>query len=261
MSAPHAHAPASASATAPAALVDPPPVRPAPPPDPVAMVVAAHARSIVRTISATSARSQQSAVGMSELVGCARRLSYRFAGAPVVHRPDPLAAFIGTGFHAAVEEGLRRLDAGVGRYLIEHRVTYRGVPGHVDLYDRWEHLVADWKTTQLKKLSRVRSEGPSASHRVQIMGYAAGLRAQGYRVENAAIIYVPTDGTVDDIHAWRSTVDTTAVDEAIDRLSTVAAAVPSQTEPTYTPLCNWCPFHNPASSDLDVSCPGRIDQP
>lgn len=240
------------------ALVDPPEVPPPPPADPVAMVAAAEARTIIRTIAASSARSRQVEVGMSEVGGCGRKLAYRFAGAPAVHHPDPLPSFFGTAFHAAVEKGLERLDAAVGRYLIEHRVTYRTVPGTVDLYDRWNSLVWDWKTTKLKHLAWIRAYGPPHSHRVQIQGYAAGLRQEGYRVDDAVLVYVPRDGTTDDIYAWRTAVpaDVRAVDEAIDRLSTLAIP-PSQVEPSYTPLCGWCPFYQPSSTDLDRACPGK----
>lgn len=225
--------------------------------DPHALVLGEALKDRVYTVSATAPRSQQAALGFSE-VGhpCARRLSHRLAGTPVVHRGDPLPALFGTGLHQVLADGFARLDAHVGRYLLEQPVSYRGIPGCCDGYDRRLRTVWDWKTTTLRSISRIRREGPPTASVIQVNGYAAGLIAAGETVDAVALVYLPRDGALEEMYVWRSPFDRTVIDAAIDRVDALRGTDPAQVPASTSPLCGWCPFYRRDHTDLATGCPG-----
>jgi hypothetical protein len=236
-------------------------------PDPEAYALGMALRSLVSLGAATAPRSLSRAVGASQLGAvCDRRLAYKLAGTPPVNLTDPLRALVGVGVHLVLADMFRRLDQGAGRFLVETPVTYRGVHGTCDLYDRWSGTVVDWKSTLKAKLSHVRAEGPSPEQVVQCHTYGAGLTVAGEKVRTVALVYVPVDGGLDDWHVWRAPYDQTIVDGAVDRLNQLAQVQltapsgrlqPSTVTPTPTVLCGWCEHHNAASDDTDRACPGN----
>jgi len=231
--------------------------------DPEAYALEVALRSLVPLAGATNPRDHQRAVGASEIGHpCPRRIAYRLAGATPAHLQDPMRRMSGTGLHLALAEGFRRLDAGAGRFLVEHPVRYRGVPGTVDLYDRLTHTIVDWKSTVRSKLARVRNDGPRAEYAVQAHTYGAGLLAQGEDVRHVALAFIAVDGTLDDLYVVRYPLDVARADQAIDRLNTIAhteltevlGVTPSTVEARPGLHCKWCDYHNPSTTDLDVAC-------
>lgn len=222
-----------------------------------ALVLGEALRDRIVTFTATEPRSLQAAIGFSELGhACDRRLAYRASAAPVVHRPDPLAALCGTGLHRELADGFARLDEHVGRFLIEQRCTYRGIPGTVDLYDRRLKTVVDWKTSTVRNIARIRREGPSQAQRIQIHGYGAALSEAGYDVAHVALVWLPRDGSLEDMFVHREPYDQAVIDDAIDRLAALEGTPPAQTTTAVSPLCKWCPFYDPISTDPNRSCRG-----
>jgi PD-(D/E)XK nuclease superfamily len=245
----------TAETFAPAPLPAPGPVER--PVDPLATALAEALADGIWTADATAPRSLQTALGFSQLGGeCDRRLMYHLRGTQPINHPDPLRAIVGTGVHLILANFFRRLDAGTGRYLVEQELLWQGVPGTVDLYDRRRKTVIDWKTTLLEKLARYRSQGPTYTQVVQVMGYGAALQAAGEAVESVALAFIPTDGTLNDIYVWRAPLDITIAQRAIERLAGVAQQpFPATASPSA--LCRWCPFHRPGSTNLSLSCPGK----
>lgn len=244
------------------------PIMTAPPPaSPTAMlsipdVVAAEwARELLITIGNTAPRSLQVAVGASEIgQRCRRRLAYRIARTPAVAMGDPLKSLIGIGTHNVLSAAVENIDP--TRYLVEQEVSYRGIPGKLDLFDLWRHRLVDWKTTSLDRLKRYRAEGPPANYVVQLNIYAAGLAAMGYEVDLAALIFIARDGDLSDIWAWTTVPNQAVADEAIDTYSSLVDAMsggktPADIEPWSSVLCNYCPHHQPRSADLAIACPGK----
>lgn len=243
-----------------------PPV-PAEPPDSgislQQMLVAESVRDKLITIANATPRSRQDALGGSE-VGqkCRRRLAYRLTGTPVVNVRDPIKpTIIGGGGHMAIAEGLARIDP--QRYMIEAPVIYRGIPGHVDCYDRFKRWVIDWKITGTKRLRRYRTEGVPANYVTQINIYAAGLIAAGFPVDLVAVVFIDRDGEVDDVYAWTAKPDQRIADEAINVLDQLRAELAAgrraaDIEPWTSPLCRYCPNYNPLASDLTLACPGEV---
>lgn len=237
----------------------PEPTMPTPPPvSPLEAELAGALTEAIWTGAATEPRSQQAALGFSEYADpCARKLAYRMAGTPRVnHRADPLPAMRGTGLHLHLAHMFRRLDAGTGRYLVEHPVAYRGVVGSADLFDRRRATVIDWKTTTLTKLKRLKLSGPAERQQAQVHGYGAGLREAGEDVANVALVWLAIDGSLADTHVWARPLSVLVVDKAISRLADLTQP-PEATPAAASPLCPWCPFYRPGTtSPTSQGCPG-----
>jgi hypothetical protein len=226
------------------------------------MVVAELLRDAIWTASATSPRSLQVSIGASEIGGeCDRQIAYRAAGTPAVNFPDPMRTLAGIGLHLALAEAFRRLDAGSGRYLVEERLVYRGIPGSCDLYDRRRRMVVDWKSILLKKAAHVRHDGPPAKYVTQGQLYAAALAERGEDVQDVAIVWLALDGTLADLQAHVTAYDRAAADAAVDRYEAIRAHAsldgPQAVEPSPTRLCPWCAHHRPGATNHAVACPGQ----
>jgi hypothetical protein len=229
-----------------------------------ATTVAERVREDIAIASALAPRSQQVRIGPSELgMSCDRALAHRIAGTVPSgqSKSDPLAPLVGTGVHLGLAECFRRLDGRSGRFLVEHPVTYRGITGNVDLYDRRHRTAVDWKSTTKAKIKRIAHDGPPSRYLVQGMTYGAGLIAAGELVDYVAIVYVPVDGLLADIHAVVRPFDRATADTAIDRYESVArdtathgpAALPAHT----SALCGWCDWYRPGHPADAHGCPGQ----
>jgi hypothetical protein len=232
-------------------------------PSPQQLILGAWAREQIVMAAGTSERSQQAEAGASEIgQPCKRRIGYRIAGTPVVNHADPIRALLGTGFHAAMAEGLRRLDGGMHRYLIEVDVLYRGIPGHVDVHDRVHRRATDWKTTSTRNLRRYVTDGVPPNYQVQLQIYAQGLVSQGEDVEEVALVFVPREAkSLSDIWCWSQPVDKAVADKAIDRYEQIADTVqrlgPAAVSAWPSNLCGYCPNYRAHAVDLSVACPGK----
>lgn len=230
--------------------------------------VAERVRESIAIASALAPRSLQRSIGPSEIgVTCARALAYRLAGTVPTgkSKSDPMAALVGTGAHLIMAESFRRLRGRSGRFLIEHQVTYRGITGSVDLFDRRHHLAIDWKSTTKSKIKRVAREGPPARYLVQAMTYAAGLIESGETVDDIAIVYVPVDGGLADVHAIVRPFDRSIADDAIDRYESLQKEVaehgPAAVHARTSNLCAWCDFFQPGRAADANGCPGNSPIP
>lgn len=204
----------------------------------------------------TSKRSLQSVIGASE-VGhpCDRRLAYRANDTPAVNLGDPMRLLVGTGMHREVEDIIRRLDQGAGRFLTEVTVVYRGIPGQADMYDAYLGALYDWKTTGKARLAIYRKNGIPPAYRVQVQIYAAGLAERGYHVRDLAVCFLPYDGALSQAWSWETKPDKGIADAAIDRLRVVERLEPAAADATPDRLCPYCPYYNPRATDLNLGCP------
>ncbi|MGQ0774585.1 MAG: PD-(D/E)XK nuclease family protein [Pseudonocardiales bacterium] len=235
--------------------------------NPVSAGLAEHLREVLWTAWATWPRSVQPELGMSEVgTACERQIGYKTTATPRCNvDSDPLPSIVGIGMHLWLAELFRRADGGSGRYLLEQPVIWRGLTGTADCLDRRRRTLLDWKTTAKRKLSGVRKDGPMVRYIVQVQCYAAGLQALGELVERVALIFIPRDGELADLHVWSAPVDHTVADEWADRYERIAACAradgPGALAATPTRLCGWCAHHRPGSTDLSLGCPGTIDLP
>lgn len=205
----------------------------------------------------TNARSQQYAIGSSEAGhSCDRRLAYKLAGAVPTNLTDPMRLIGGNGIHAVLADIFGRLSERSGRFLVEQPIVYKGIPGTLDLYDRYSRTVVDWKTTTLKRLRQIRVEGPPRSYQVQLQLYAAGLRAMGEEPVRVALFYLAIDGKLTDSWVWHRAVDESLAIDAAERLDRLRGVRPEDAQAVPDRLCGWCSHYRPESTDLATGCPG-----
>lgn len=238
--------------------------------DPDAYALADVLRNLVSLGAFTTDRSTQVSLGSSEAGHpCDRRLSYKLRLAEPTDRlgrrtaatnfRDPLRALVGSGVHSALADIFERLDGGSGRFLVESKVDYRGIPGTADLFDRWSGTVIDWKTTLKSRVSRVRSEGPRPQYVTQVQLYAAALAARGEAVRSVALAFIPVDGELAGMYVWRSPFDVRIADAAVDRLDRLRGTAPERVKARPDELCPWCSHYLKGSTDLSVGCPGKTE--
>lgn len=228
-------------------------------------LVEAWARDVILDHELNRPRSRQASIGPSGVGdACDRKIAMQLAGVTGVNFPDPLKAYVGTGLHHMLDGAVTLRDREVGRYLTEHTVSYRGITGSVDVFDRVTGRVMDWKSKELAKIKRLRKLGlMSQEYRVQQNVYAAGLIAAGENVREIALVYVPTNGDLADIYVQVEPVDIALADAAIDRIDAIKAELMEGKDaetfrPRTSALCGWCAYHSPLTPTNAKSCSGGI---
>lgn len=243
---------------------------------PFDMEVKEEIRQIVSWADRNSARSQQVALGCSE-VGheCDRRLAYRMANVEPVTRVgfgDSWPAIVGTAIHAWVEKAVNGFQAseGVSDWMTETAVQPNEILlGHCDLYSRSRRLVVDLKTKSPDNMKKFKKEGPEQQHKVQVNLYAKGIINLGYPVDRVGIVALPRSGWLRDALVWTEPYDPNVLPWAMQRLQNIAAlheqlgvegnpaawndipAAPSRN-------CGFCPWYQREAilGATDKGCPG-----
>lgn len=202
-------------------------------------------------------RSSQAHLGPSELgSACDRKLVYRLTGTkPFAHGSGAnWPAIVGTGIHSWMEGMLKWLDQDRGRFLIEHGVTIieGEVAGTLDVYDRLQKRVRDWKFPGARAVRKYRLEGVGDQYRTQGQIYALGLAMQGETPKDIAIDMIARDAASVDqgIHVEIFPYLPSKAHEAVakyKRLKELSATVSSPLDVKATPsgLCAFCPFYAP----------------
>ena len=230
----------------------------------VSMQLGEWLRELIYEGSATMPRSQQKAIGMSEVGGeCDREIAYKISGTtPSRFDDDPMVTIVGTGIHLVLADMFRRIDNGRGRWLIEHPVEYMGIPGSADAYDRRKRLLIDWKSTAKSKIRRIAKDGPPQRYIVQSQLYAQALRAIGEDPQRIAIVYLARDGSLDDLFVWPMAVDKDIADAGVARLNNIKKALEVKNAgsiaATPSNLCGWCDYCQPGTTNLNAACPGKF---
>jgi hypothetical protein len=231
---------------------------------------------VILFADATSERSQQLAVGPSELGDpCDRRLGYRLAGFDAINNTDPWPAIVGTAVHSWLEAAVTSYNAftGTANYLTELTVHPNDlVIGHSDLYDVRREMVIDWKTVNTKNMAKFREEGPSDSYITQVNLYGLGQIRAGRPVKKVCLVCLPRAGWLGDAWVWVDDYDENIALEALDRMYALGATLLdldvlnnpyrwAQVPATPSRLCGWCPFYRQGSlpdgkGADDDGCPG-----
>jgi hypothetical protein len=224
-------------------------------------IVAAYA-SMIELGVLTTKRSLSSHVGPSQLGWvCDRRLAYKLHNTPAINIGDPMKLLAGIGVHLALADIFAALDKGSGRFLVEQPVAYRDCRGTADLYDVWNHTLIDWKTCSKSSLAGYIKNGPPEPNRIQIQLYAAGFQELGYRVDEAALFYLPLDGPLSHAWAWTTAPDRAIADAAIERGQALLDVNPYAAVATPGRECGYCDQYNPRATDLRLGCPGKKGMP
>lgn len=204
------------------------------------LVAALHAQDKSRP------RSRQVQVGPSEVGGCRAKVWHKVNGSPVVNPGTlRLAAVYGTAIHEVIHDALRSFDPWMDRYELEIEVSYDGLTGHVDCYDKQAEEVWDWKTTTKKNLAYF----PSKQQRWQVQLYAFMLDRQGRPVKRVGLLGIPRDGNEDDLVAYSEDYDPQVAWEALEWLADVVAReqVPDPERDAVSFCRNYCEFFGEGS--------------
>lgn len=176
-------------------------------------------RRIIEAAIVNAPRSQQTAIGPSELgMDCLRCLTHKLAGT----RQRTEAAwlpFIGTSVHEKLEaifDSAEAVRTSVGlprRFYSEERVTVgkvNGIPvaGSTDLFDAQTGTVIDFKIVGASTLRKVKASGASAQYQVQASLYGLGWQAAGHTVNAVQILFLPRNAiSLADAIPWRAPFD------------------------------------------------------
>lgn len=189
----------------------------------------------------TRPRTKQREFGMSDLGECRRRAGYRLAGAEPSNPGGSVQAAMGVAVHDAIASVLAEF-AEPGD-LVEHAVTFAGIPGHLDRYEVTTATVRDVKTTSSRWLGKLRVNGPTRANLWQVSGYAAGLIAQGHKVRRIGIDYLARD--TGDEWRWEGDFDPQHVRDALAWLRQVRDTpleMLNRDHDPEGPFCKGCPF-------------------
>jgi hypothetical protein len=186
-------------------------------------------------------------------------------GTEPVNQPDQWLATIGTAVHSWLADAYIEANRGVvpARYHVEHRVEVaEGLAGNVDLYDAERKLVLDWKVVGDTSLKRSKAHGPGDQYRTQIHLYGLGFRNKGHEVDHVGIAFLPRGGSLRGLHIHVEPFDESVALAGIERLNAAKQFVDLlgnkaiEQLPGTEAFCHFCPFYLPASTDLQVGCPG-----
>jgi PD-(D/E)XK nuclease superfamily protein len=186
-------------------------------------------------------RTKQQGIGMSDLGSCRKRTGYKLAGVAPVNPVGSVQAVMGSAIHDMVASILNSI-AKPGD-LVEHEVTFAGIPGHVDRYHGDEQKVVDTKTTSSRWMEHVKLHGPDHGQVWQVSGYAAALIKAGYPVQTIQIDFLARD--TGEEYVWSKPFDPQDVRDALNWLRTVRDADLNMLPRDYDPesvFCRGCPF-------------------
>ena len=216
---------------------------------------------LVKALIATDdarARSQQTAIGVSQLGGCRRQVWFQLNNQPKTNQGLRLASIMGTAIHTAIESALTELGmrietsshgavkislTGEG-YLLEHRVEIDGYPpATIDCFDPATGTVVDFKTTTKKNLRYF----PKLQQRYQVQVYGFLMALSGYEVNTVKLIAIPRDGTEQEIVEHSEVYDPAVALEALAWLKDVES-MPFEPAPEMSgKFCSdYCPYFGAA---------------
>ena len=215
-------------------------------------------------------RGKQVVIGPSEMGHeCTRRLAYKLLDWDKTNEggSSNWSAQVGSAIHKYLADVFSRLPG----YEVEQRVTIRGnLTGTVDLYDIERGIVIDWKTTSPAQMDRKRKDGGSPIYQTQIQLYGYGKAQTGAKVTQVALVFLPTSGSIDDMHVELYDYDESVALKALERIDTIHTLL-SQVDVEANPsmwamipaqssrLCTFCPYHLPYSKDLSKGCGGESE--
>ena len=213
-------------------------------------------------------RAKQVVIGPSE-VGhdCTRRLAYKLLDWEKTNEggSSNWSAQVGSAIHKYLADVFARIEG----YEVEKRVNIRGnLTGTVDLYDSVRGIVIDWKTTSPNQMDRKRKDGKNPQYHTQIQLYGYGMAQTGAKVNQVALVYLPTSGSIDEMHIELYDYDESVALKGLERMDNIhalLAQVDVETNPAMwemipskpNRLCNYCPYFLPYSKDLSKGCYGE----
>lgn len=213
---------------------------------------------LIKTItqsSKNSARSQQKKVGPSEVGGCARKLWYKLNDQEKTN-PNTLslASILGTGIHSHLQKIFHEQDPWGDRFILEGEFGFpeEDLVGHVDMYDKENAEVIDWKTSTKSNLGRY---FPSKAQRWQVQLYGMLVNRAGHDVKTVTLVGIPRDGDERDIVYHSEPFDPEVCVSALVWLREVRkATTPPPAEKDASFCRHYCSFYDETGQK---GCVGR----
>lgn len=211
--------------------------------------------NIITSSSKKSARSQQKKVGPSEVGGCARKLWYKLNDQEKTN-PNTLslASIMGTGIHSHLQQIFHEQDPWAERFILEGEFDFpeENIVGHVDMYDKENAEVIDWKTSTKANLGRY---FPSRAQRWQVQLYGLLVNRGGHDVKTVTLVGIPRDGDERDIVYHSEPFDPEVCKEALAWLKEVREATEPPAPEKDASFCkNYCSFYDESG---EKGCTGR----
>ena len=227
-------------------------------------------RSVVNNRSSNAPRSQQRAIGLSE-VGevCVRKTSYKILDWEKTNpATDPWASISGTAIHSWLADAFSEFP---DLYLVEHPVKVtEQLGGTMDLFDIANKTVIDHKCVGATSMRSRKKDGMTYQQRIQINLYGLGIENElGIgSVSKVALAFYPLGGRLDGLHTIVEPYNRQLALDAIQRLEDTQVLL-WQLDPeaspknwdliptTPTKSCSYCPWFLPFSKDGSKGCPGE----
>ena len=210
------------------------------------------------------ARSKQTAIGVSSLGDCRRKVWHMSRGDKKSNTTLQLPAIMGTAIHHAIEAAILSQYEDRDpkhRPMLEHRVEIEGLPpATIDFYDPLEGEVVDWKTITLKNVDWFVSQ----QKRWQVQTYAYLLTQAGYEVRTVTLVGIPRDGTENDIVVHSEPYDRSVAIDALNWLEDVTSRteppVPEREPSTF--CAKYCSYYGDLCSGIpkDLSGEAIVDE-
>lgn len=186
-------------------------------------------RDMVRAFEAEAHRSQQTAIGPSEVGNpCTRCLARHALGMRVTRDyDDPWCRILGTAGHTWLDEAAEAWNVrnNRGRLIADLHVNPHPdlIPagGRLDLYDEETHTVVDHKIVGTDQLRKYRLSGPGPRYRTQVHVYGLGQSRTGKKVEHVAVAFWPRGGRLSDLHVWTEPYQPDVAMTALKRWETI----------------------------------------
>lgn len=229
--------------------------------------LAVQLRELITQAGIWTPRGKQIAIGPSEIGHeCSRRLAYKLLDweKPNESSSGSWAAQVGTAIHAYLAEVFSKLEG----YEVETKVQIRAnLSGTIDLFDTVRGIVLDWKTVGYNNLKERKSSGATIQQIVQIQLYGYGKAQAGATVNKVGLVYLPTSGSLDEMHIELFDYDESVALKALSRIDDLYSLL-SQVDVEANPemlslipaepsrMCNYCPYFLPFSKDLAKGCNG-----
>ena len=158
-------------------------------------------------------------------------------------------SMMGTALHSLIEECLDSYS--LGAYILESKVEFEGLPGHVDWWYPEDGAIIDWKTKTKKNLDYF----PSTQEIWQVQTYAYMKAQEGCEVKTVTLFALPRDGDESDFLCHTEPYNEAIALQAIAWLAEVKAMEepPSPEMPAEVFCKKYCTF-------FGVSCEGKTDR-
>lgn len=224
----------------------------------------------IRNHSSNAPRSQQKALGLSE-VGevCVRKTAYKLLDWEKTNpATDPWASISGTAIHSWLADVFAKFP---DQYLVEHFVRADAErSGTCDLFDKINKMVIDHKCVGATGMKSRKRDGMTHQQRVQINLYGLGIENEFGKgsVEKVALAFYPLGGRLDGMHTIVEPYNRQLALDAIERLDdtqTLLWQLDPEENPqnwelipkTPTKACSYCAWFLPYIKDASKGCSGE----